>query len=76
MTKISTTAALALGTATLTAAAPQYTRIPFGRSVLSHCVHEVASGAVSSPLEDGRTRVEAPDGTVTIIPQCEGGEVS
>lgn len=50
---------------------PSYTRIPFGREVLSHCLHEVESGSHSTALADGSTRVEAPDGTVTLIPKCE-----
>ena len=53
-------------------AAPSYTRIPFGREVLSHCLHEVAFGAASEALPDGRTRVTALGGSVTVLPKCDG----
>jgi hypothetical protein len=51
---------------------PKYTRIPFGREVLSHCLHEVPSGAHSFAQPDGTTKVVAPDGSVVIIPKCVG----
>jgi hypothetical protein len=53
-------------------AQPTYTRIPFGREVLSHCLHEVPSGAHSYAQPDGSTRVVAPDGSVRTIPKCVG----
>jgi len=51
---------------------PTYTRIPFGRSVLSHCLHEVPSGSHSYAQPDGSTKVLGPDGEIhRIIPKCE-----
>lgn len=58
------------GLAGVAASDPQYAHTPFGH-VLSHCVHEVPNGAVSRSLADGSTEVVAPDGAVTIIPQCD-----
>jgi|TARA_B110000208_G_C11702407_1_gene406331 hypothetical protein len=50
---------------------PQYTRIPFGRSVLSHCLHEVPSGSHSYAQPDGSTKVVGPNGVLhQIIPKC------
>ena len=51
---------------------PKYTRIPFGREVLSHCLHEIPSGSHSYAQPDGSTKVVAPDGSVIMIPKCVG----
>ena len=54
-----------------TAAAFTYTPTPFGE-VLSHCVHEVPNGALTSVQADGRTFVTAADGkTSNVIPACD-----
>ena len=49
---------------------PQYTQIPFGRSVLSHCLHEVPSGSHSFAQSDGTTKVVQPNGKIITIPKC------
>lgn len=49
---------------------PSYTRIPFGREVLSHCLHEIPSGSHSYAQLDGSTKVVSPDGSVVSIPKC------
>ena len=62
---------IALSLFAASSAEPSYTRIPFGREVLSHCLHEVPSGSHAFGQKDGTTKVEHPDGTTTTIPKCE-----
>ena len=47
-----------------------YSPTPFG-AVLSHCLHEVPSGAKVTARSDGSTLVITPDGSKKIIAQCE-----
>ena len=47
-----------------------YTPTPVGK-ILSHCVHEVPSGAHVKELDDGRMHVTAPGGVVTLLPKCD-----
>mmetsp|Transcript_8858 Transcript_8858/g.19762 ORF Transcript_8858/g.19762 Transcript_8858/m.19762 type:complete len:299 (-) Transcript_8858:329-1225(-) len=47
-----------------------YSHTPFG-PILSHCVHEVPSGAHVTQMADGQIRVLAPDGTLRMIPECD-----
>ena len=51
--------------------APKYTRIPFGRSVLSHCLHEIPSGSSHVSLSNGDTLVTPPNGISYTIPKCK-----
>lgn len=62
---------LALCASVLSASpAPLYTPTPYGH-VLSHCVHEVPSGARVTEISDGSMRVVAPDASVTFLPKCD-----
>jgi hypothetical protein len=61
---------LALCAMVLGASVKGYTQTPSGH-VRSDCVHRVPSGASVTELEDGRTQVISPDGSVRIIPICD-----
>lgn len=50
---------------------PEYTRIPFGRSVLSHCLHEIPTGSSHVALPNGATEVTPPGKPPYIVPKCE-----